>query len=105
MATINFYPHNFGRNYWDVWDYPQKVSNQHFANDVRDLDHLYTGSLKVKPESQPTENLSGISHVTNEKDKFEIQMEVCHFHPNEITVNSNHCQDENTLKNFWSPLA
>ena len=42
MALLNYFPHRCGRNYWDVWDWPQFITKRHFGIDFDDFDDLLT---------------------------------------------------------------
>ena len=81
MALSHFFPHRSGRNYWDVWDYPQKVYNQNFGRDLNDWDDLL---MVTSPRSEMQR--SGYSNVKNDDNKFRVRLDCSHFTPNEITV-------------------
>ena len=67
MSLLNWYPHRTGRNYWDVWDWPQTIFNQNFGLDFDDSDWL------LRPfGDQRSVQRSGASHVVSD-DK-----QVCH---------------------------
>ena len=76
MALSNYFPHRCGRNYWDVWDWPQSIFNQHFGADLAELDRMLT----IPRQS------SGVSEVKNNANKFEVKLDCSHFKPEEITV-------------------
>jgi len=78
MALNPFYPHRCGRNYWDVWDWPQRVHNQHFGLDLKELESIAFGR-------QLTPRI-GASDVVNDDNKFEVKLDVNHFKPEEIVV-------------------
>jgi len=77
MALNPFYPHRCGRNYWDVWDWPQTVHNQHFGLDLKELDDAFGRQLAPR---------SGSSDVVNDDNKFEVKLDVNHFKPEDIVV-------------------
>ena len=80
MALNPFYPHRCGRNYWDVWDWPQRVHNQHFGLDLKEVKKLDAEFLR-----QSTQRW-GTSEVVNDDNKFEVKLDVNHFKPEDIVV-------------------
>ncbi|XP_055925343.1 protein lethal(2)essential for life-like [Argiope bruennichi] len=77
------------RNWWDAWDYPSRIFDQHFGMGLLDSDLLpptmYSGFL-LRPRTRNNIDSSGVSEVTNESDKFKVMLNVSHFKPNEIDV-------------------
>ncbi|KAF8778080.1 protein lethal(2)essential for life-like [Argiope bruennichi] len=77
------------RNWWDAWDYPSRILDQHFGMGLLDSDLLaptmYSGFL-LRPRTQLNINSSGSSEVKNESDKFKVMLNVSQFKPNEIDV-------------------
>ncbi|GBM42904.1 Protein lethal(2)essential for life [Araneus ventricosus] len=77
------------RNWWDTWDYPSRILDQHFGMGLLDSDllpsTLYSGFL-LRPRTQSNIDSSGLSEVQNEADKFKVLLNVSHFKPNEIDV-------------------
>jgi crystallin alpha B len=85
MALSNFFPHRCGRNYWDVWDWPQSIFGQHFGLDLDDSDLLMPSMLLTTPRRQLSQR-SGASEVKNDGNKFVVKLDCSHFKPEEITV-------------------
>ncbi|CAL1297284.1 unnamed protein product [Larinioides sclopetarius] len=77
------------RNWWDAWDYPSRICDQHFGMGLLDNDLLpptmYSGFL-LRPRTQSNIDSSGLSEVKNEPDNFKVMLNVSHFKPNEIDV-------------------
>ncbi|PRD23070.1 UNVERIFIED_CONTAM: l [Trichonephila clavipes] len=74
---------------WDAWDYPSRISDQHFGmvlldDDLQQPAH-YRGFL-LRPRTQFSMDNSGQSEVKNDPDKFKVMLNVNHFKPNEIDV-------------------
>jgi len=89
MALSNFYPHRSGRNYWDVWDWPQTIFNQNFGLDTDHFNDFLTPSLALnipRRQLQQLNQRSGTSSVVNDENKFEVKLDCSHFKPEEITV-------------------
>lgn len=82
-------PSMFGRSWWDVMDYPESIMDQHFGTGLLDSDLLpptmFRGFL-LRPRTQAAVQASGQSEVKNDKDKFQVMLNVSHFKPNEIEV-------------------
>ena len=92
-------PRFFGRDYWDVFDYPERVFGQDFGMSMEpfvndplfsDLD-AYRRALRRQPleaiqRAQGSLERSGSSSVKNDKDNFQVSLDVRHFKPNEVTV-------------------
>ena len=102
MALNLFYPHRCGRNYWDVWDWPQSLLGQHFGIDLDDFDDRLT-SRRLQLAQR-----SGASQVDNTSDKFAVKLDCSHFKPEEIqvkTVDNNVVvhgkHEERTDKHGW----
>lgn len=79
----------FGRNWWDVYDYPSSIFDQHFGTGLLERDLLpptmYHGYL-LRPRTMQAMQSSGQSEVKNEKDKFQVMLNVSHFKPDEVEV-------------------
>ncbi|GFT77684.1 protein lethal(2)essential for life [Trichonephila clavipes] len=77
------------RGWWDSWDYPSRIHDQHFGSGLLDNDLLppsiYHGFL-LRPRTQGNIDSSGQSEVKNESDKFKVMLNVSQFKPNEIDV-------------------
>ncbi|GFQ74506.1 protein lethal(2)essential for life [Trichonephila clavata] len=77
------------RGWWDAWDYPSRILDQHFGMGLLDDDllspTLYSGFL-LRPRTQLNIDNSGQSEVENDPDKFKVMLNVNHFKPNEIDV-------------------
>ncbi|KAF8789652.1 protein lethal(2)essential for life-like [Argiope bruennichi] len=77
------------RGWWDSWDYPTRIPDQHFGAGLLDSDllppSLYGGFL-LRPRTQLNIDSSGQSEVQNEADKFKVMLNVSQFKPNEIDV-------------------
>jgi len=67
---MHFYPQMLGQNYWDVFDWPQRLVHQNFGLDL----------------TQDISQRSGVSEVINDKNKFEIRLDCNHFKPEELVV-------------------
>ncbi|XP_022250575.1 protein lethal(2)essential for life-like [Limulus polyphemus] len=79
-----------GQDWWDAWDFPSRIADQHFGLGIHDSDiltpTLYHGYY-VRPRRQVSRKVgSGLSQVKNEADKFQLLLDVSHFKPNEINV-------------------
>lgn len=90
MAFSNsFIPSLFGRRWWDIYDFPPSIWDQHFGTGLFESDLLlpsiYRGLL-VRPRTMASMKSSGQSEVKNEKDKFQVMLNVSHFNPEEIEV-------------------
>jgi len=73
MSLIRVYPHLLGQNYWDVFDWPQRLVHQNFGLDLPQL-------------RQEVSQKMGFSEVINDKNKFEIRLDCNHFKPEELVV-------------------
>ena len=78
MALITFFPHRSGRNYWDVWNFPQRLVHQNFGLDLREFDDFFDRQIQSAN--------SGLSEVTNDKSRFEVKLDCRHFKPEELVV-------------------
>ncbi|XP_015904097.1 protein lethal(2)essential for life [Parasteatoda tepidariorum] len=76
-------------SWWDAWDYPSTLQDQNFGMGLLDSDllppRLYRGYV-LRPRTQGNLDSSGQSEVKNEKDKFQVMLNVSHFKPEEIDV-------------------
>ena len=85
--ALSLFP--FGRSWWDVFDYPTSIWDQHFGTGLLDSDLLpptmYHGYL-LRPRTLASLQSSGQSEVKNDKDKFQVMLNVSHFKPNEVEV-------------------
>ncbi|XP_054707885.1 protein lethal(2)essential for life-like [Uloborus diversus] len=83
------FPSLLRRNWWDAWDYPSSILDQHFGMGLLDSD-LYPPSLisgyVLRPRTQAAMQASGQSEVKNDADKFKVMLNVSHFKPNEVDV-------------------
>ncbi|RWS08523.1 protein lethal(2)essential for life-like protein [Dinothrombium tinctorium] len=78
-------------NYWDLFDVPQRLFDQHFGLGIND-DHFK--SLMLLPQFQrhllqqmkKMDPKSGVSEVKNDKNEFRVQLDVSHFTPEELSV-------------------
>ncbi|XP_042912226.1 protein lethal(2)essential for life [Parasteatoda tepidariorum] len=77
------------RSWWDSFDYPATLLDQNFGMGLMDSDllppRLYRGYL-LRPRTQLNLDSSGQSEVKNDKDNFEVKLNVSHFKPDEISV-------------------
>ncbi|KAG8178070.1 hypothetical protein JTE90_007055 [Oedothorax gibbosus] len=77
------------RNWWDTWDYPSRLLDQHFGMGLMDSDLLpptmHRGYL-LRPRTQGNIDSSGQSEVSNSNDNFKVMLNVNHFKPEEIQV-------------------
>jgi crystallin alpha B len=85
----NYYPHHrLGRSFWDV-DYPESIFDQWFGLEAEPESHLpvdwpfdYSRRGPVRRPKTGT----GKSTVRNDADKFQINLDVNQFKPEELTV-------------------
>ncbi|CAG2166463.1 unnamed protein product, partial [Oppiella nova] len=75
MALDIFSPHRSGRNYWDVWRWPENLNGQHFGLDLNEM--VAAGGLR---------SATGGSQVVNAGDRFAVRLDCQHFTPEEVTV-------------------
>lgn len=90
MAFSNsLIPALFGRRVWDILDYPSSIWDQHFGTGLFESDLLppsiFRGSL-IRPRTLASMRASGQSEVKNEKDEFQVMLNVSHFKPEEVEV-------------------
>ncbi|GIY74420.1 protein lethal(2)essential for life [Caerostris extrusa] len=77
------------RGWWDSFDYPARIFDQHFGMGLLDDDLLpstFYGGFLLRPRTQINIDSSGLSEVKNEDDKFKVMLNVSHFKPEEIEV-------------------
>ncbi|XP_064488105.1 alpha-crystallin A chain-like [Ornithodoros turicata] len=78
-----------GRDWWDSWDVPSRLLDQHFGSELRDEDllpsQLYRG-VSLRPFRRQLSRNTGVSEVKNEEEAFQVKLDVSHFAPEEITV-------------------
>ncbi|CAG2117611.1 unnamed protein product [Medioppia subpectinata] len=86
MALNPFFPHRCGRNYWDVWDWPQSIFGQHFGQDLLDFDDWPLSRRVGGSRGQQLARQSGESQVSNTSDQFSVRLDCSHFKPEEIEV-------------------
>ncbi|RWS17801.1 protein lethal(2)essential for life-like protein, partial [Dinothrombium tinctorium] len=82
-------------DYWDLFDFPERVFDQHFGLGIGDHELTLCPFFSSRPHRQLMRHLAseankalstGISEVKNEKDQFRVQLDVSHFKPEELTV-------------------
>lgn len=82
-------PALFGRRFWDIYDYPSSIWDQHFGTGLFESDLLppsiYRGCL-VRPRTLSSMRASGQSEVKNDKNEFQVMLNVDHFKPEEVQV-------------------
>lgn len=79
----------FGRSWFDSLDYPTNILDQHFGTGLFDRDlvaPLYHHGYLLRPRTRSAMESSGSSEVKNEKDKFQVMLNVSHFNPKEVEV-------------------
>nr|CAD7425822.1 unnamed protein product [Timema monikensis] len=83
------------RDWWDDFDRPTRLMDQHFAMGLRRDDLLSSLNpllpLRSSGYLRPWRHLNrqdsgGVSSITTEKDKFQVILDVQQFSPSEITV-------------------
>ncbi|GFT67818.1 protein lethal(2)essential for life [Nephila pilipes] len=77
------------RGWWDTWDFPFRIMDQHFGMGLMDDDLLPPAICRgflLRPRTQFNIDNSGQSEVKNDPDKFKVMLNVSHFKPNEIDV-------------------
>ncbi|XP_013782535.1 protein lethal(2)essential for life-like [Limulus polyphemus] len=84
-------PALLGRDWWDAWDFPARIPDQHFGLGLHDSDiftptmyHIYYRQPRRQVSSQASSG--GLSQVKNDAEKFQVSLDVSHFAPNEINV-------------------
>lgn len=87
--ALSLFPLALGGSWWDVFDYPTSIFDQHFGTGLLESDLLpptmHRGYL-LRPRTLQALNSSGKSEVKNDKDKFQVMLNVNHFKPNEVEV-------------------
>lgn len=91
-------------DWWDLWDFPPRIFDQHFGLGLTDEDLLPLTSSPFYPRaplvrrqlSRQTSSPNaarGISEVSNQANQFAVSLDVSQFAPNEITVKAveNNC--------------
>lgn len=69
-------PHILGSNYYDLWDYPQDLLGQDFGVPAQN------SSLAQRNPGNET----GLSSIRNDPQNFQVNLDVHHFKPEELTV-------------------
>ncbi|XP_035214168.1 protein lethal(2)essential for life-like [Stegodyphus dumicola] len=89
MALSALVPALLGRDWWDTWDYPNRIMDQFFANPLLEEDLLppsiFRGFL-LRPRTQANIAASGQSEVKNDEKQFQVALNVSQFKPEEIEV-------------------
>nr|UQK61697.1 small heat shock protein [Carpetania matritensis] len=82
---------------WDLWhdpwhsdlELPRRLFEQHFGLGLWDDDlfppEIWKG-LVFRPKRQPTQQASGVSEVANTDKKFQVNLDVSHFRPEELSI-------------------
>lgn len=87
--SLALFPLSLGGSWWDIFDYPTCIWDQHFGTGLVDSDLLpptmHRGYL-LRPRTLQSLNASGKSEVKNDKDKFQVMLNVSHFKPEEVEV-------------------
>lgn len=73
---------------------PTRLHDQHFGvgvmadvqRDLRRLNNMMESMTAPMTYWPRTHRVGGVSEVTNDKDKFEVHLDVSHFRPEEVTV-------------------
>ncbi|GFU34421.1 alpha-crystallin A chain [Nephila pilipes] len=86
MSLRRFAPNFFGRDWWDIIDYPERLMDQFFAMNIFEDDFRTDLGTNMKRRSQSSIADSGKSEIKNENDKFQIALNVKQFKPEEIEV-------------------
>jgi len=93
-------PHILGRQYWDVADYPEQISGQHFGcgspHEAKDdwdpllgamnVPHSQRGTFASLQHETNAANHDGASEVKNSANEFTVKLDVRHFKPEEVEV-------------------
>ncbi|XP_015793008.1 alpha-crystallin A chain [Tetranychus urticae] len=91
LSSFVFRPNN---DWWDLWNWPERIFDQHFGVALSD-DDFVPSSLSRYHDRPISRRLwrdrksavkSGMSEVVNTKDKFQINLDVSQFAPEEINV-------------------
>ncbi|KAK2191616.1 hypothetical protein NP493_50g05004 [Ridgeia piscesae] len=92
------FEHPSRRNMWDLWsdpwgaDFPAPLSlfEQNFGLGIRDDDLLPPTGFRgwyLRPRRRPkSAKDTGVSQILNNEEEFKVNLDVTHFHPDEITV-------------------
>jgi len=86
MALSHFFPYRSRTNYRDVWQWPERLLNQHFNIDLNDWSDTFDTSLISRNRKSQIERRSSTSEVFDDKNKFRVNLDVSHFKPEEINV-------------------
>ncbi|XP_013784974.1 protein lethal(2)essential for life-like [Limulus polyphemus] len=78
-------PALFGRDWWDAWEFPSRIFDQYFAKGLLNSD-LPTTPYRSYYNRLDQKGYTGESQVKNEKDKFQVMLDVNQFAPEEIQV-------------------
>lgn len=86
------------RDWWDDFERPSRLLDQHFGMGLTRDELLRTLSVPsartyYRPWRSLLEQSSGVSKIENDKDKFQVIIDVQQFKPEEITVKTT----ENTI--------
>jgi len=79
-------------DYWDPWDFPSRIFDQHFAVPVGQVVEEDQGFYPTRTLARPFSRTmsrprgAGVSEVTNDSTQFQVKLDVAHFAPNEIIV-------------------
>ncbi|CAL1265526.1 unnamed protein product [Larinioides sclopetarius] len=89
MALRAWVPALLGGDWWNTWDYPERIMDQCFGTQLHDEDLLapilYHGFL-IHPRTQTNIANSGISEVKNTDKEFQVSLNVKQFKPEDIEV-------------------
>ena len=80
MALTYFCPQIANHNYWNIWDGPERIRNRPFPT------HFDYDLFSMLPKRCPFTQTSGWSSIRNDDNKFQVQLDVSHFKPEEITI-------------------
>lgn len=99
-------PRLLGSNYWDVFDFPEHIFDQHFGGGLHPSQDMFAWPLVPQvPVPRIAEHArrdaeralraaSGSSQVTNSQNEFGVRLDVRHFKPEEVKVT---VQDNNLI--------
>ncbi|GIZ03586.1 hypothetical protein CEXT_359931 [Caerostris extrusa] len=89
MAFLALVPSVLGRDWWNTWDYPERIKDQFFGMPLTEEDLLspfnYHG-FQIQPRTQASIDNSGKSEVKNEEKQFQVSLNLKHFKQEEIEV-------------------
>ncbi|GFS86849.1 protein lethal(2)essential for life [Nephila pilipes] len=76
------------RNWYDNFDFPSRIRDQHFGLGLSDLDLDAPSTFYRGYYLRPSRQLSsgGLSEIKAESEKFQVRLDVGHFAPEDITV-------------------